>query len=330
MTTPRSSISRVLRSTPDTDGHGKPDSNGDINADSISNSKSKPDANVHHAASNPHYDAPSNGYSNSYSYANAVRSILDNLGHSSDRAGTTDTGNHCDDCDTTVDLPFPFRLYDITFDFVQVSSNGRLDFLCNHEPAPWGNCLPAAGNCSFAYTIFPYWAPFRTDMAQPGCSVWANGCGIFTSVSGTSPNRIFNIEWHALVSFLSNTTYDFEVRLYENEPNQRFDVIYGAATARFPLFWVGGVQGPPGFFTEDFCEEGVSPPRANVSRTYTFVPCASPTPTSTPTATASATATATPTASLSPTPTATSTARPSPTPRPALTPRPRPTPPPRP
>ena len=242
--------------------------------------------------------------------------------------GTTDTGNHCDDCDTTVDLPFPFRLYDITFNSVQVSSNGRLDFVCNHEPAPWGNCLPAAGNCSFAYTIFPYWAPFRTDMAQPGCSAWANGCGIFTSVSGTSPNRIFNIEWHAEVSFLSNTTYDFEVRLYENEPNQRFDVIYGAATARFSFYWVGGVQGPPGFFTEDFCEAGVSPPRANVSRTYTFVPCASPTPTSTPTA--SATATATPTASLPPSPTATSTARPSPTPRPQLTPRPRPTPPPRP
>src|SRR4029079_9912650 len=147
--------------------------------------------------------------------------------------------------------------------------------------------------------------------------------------SGTSPNRIFNIEWHAEVSFLSNTTYDFEVRLYENEPNQRFDVIYGAATARFSFYWVGGVQGPPGFFTEDFCEGGVSPPRANGSRTYTFVPCASPTPTSTPTATPSALATATQTATLSPPPTATSPARPSPTPRVAPTPRPRLTPPPR-
>jgi len=244
--------------------------------------------------------------------------------------GTTDTGNHCDDCDTTVDLPFPFRLYDITFNFVQVSSNGRLDFLCNHEPAPWGNCLPADGNCSFAYTIFPYWAPFRTDMAQPGCSVWANGCGIFTSVSGTSPNRIFNIEWHALVSYLSNTAYDFEVRLYENEPNQRFDVIYGAATARFPLFWVGGVQGPPGFFTEDFCETGVSPPRANVSRTYTFVPCASPTPTATPTATATATFTQTPSPTATFTPTATAIATATASPRERPTPRARPTPQPRP
>jgi hypothetical protein len=179
-------------------------------------------------------------------------------------------------------------------------------------------------------------------MVEPGCSTWANGCGIFTSVSGTSPNRIFNIEWHAEISYLSNTTYDFEVRLYENEPNQRFDVIYGAATARFPLFWVGGVQGPPGFFTEDFCEGGVSPPRANVSRTYMFVPCASPTPTSTPTATPTLTptttasplptATATSTAVPSVTPTATPipTARPTPSARPKLTPRTRPTPLPRP
>jgi len=87
------------------------------------------------------------------------------------------------------------------------------------------------------------------------------------------------------------------VRLYENDPNQRFDVIYGAVTTYMTQMWVGGVQGPPGFFTEDFCETGVyPPPRANISRTYTFVPCVSPTPTSTPTLTPAPTPTATPTA----------------------------------
>jgi hypothetical protein len=25
-------------------------------------------------------------------------------------------------------------------------------------------------------------------------TTWVNGCGIFTSISGTAPNRIFNIE----------------------------------------------------------------------------------------------------------------------------------------
>jgi hypothetical protein len=210
--------------------------------------------------------------------------------------GTTDIGNHCDNCDTTVTLPFSFRLYGVTYNSVMASSNGRLDFLCNNEPAgAFGVCLPAGSrNCPFDYTIFPLWTELVTDSTHgTGCETWANGCGIFTSISGTVPNRIFNIEWHALLNFTSSTPQDFEVRLYENDPNQRFDVIYGTVGNVFGLnyLWVGGVQGPPGFFTEDFCETGVSPPRANTSRTYTFVPCVSPTPTSTPTATATATPT---------------------------------------
>src|SRR5437868_6559402 len=217
-----------------------------------------------------------------------------------------------------------------------VCSNGRLDFLCNNEPAgAFGVCLPAGSrNCPFAYTIFPLWTALDTDNGLVGCSTWANGCGIFTSISGTAPNRIFNIEWHALLNFTSNTPQDFEVRLYENDPNQRFDVIYGTVGNAFGLnyLWVGGVQGLPGFFTEDFCQTAVSPPRTNVSRTYTVVPCGSPTPTSTPTATATATVTVTPTITPNASTTATPTprARPTPTVRPNITPRTRPTPPPRP
>jgi len=238
--------------------------------------------------------------------------------------GITDIGNHCDNCDTAVPLPFPFRLYGVTYNSVMVSSNGRLDFLCNNEPAgAFEVCLPAgARNCPFDYTIFPLWTELDTDIDLIGCSAWPNGCGIFTSISGTAPNRIFNIEWHALLNFTSNTPQHFEVRLYENDPNQRFDVIYGNVGNAFGLnyLWVGGVQGPPGFFTEDFCQTGVIPPRANVSRTYTFVPCVSPTPTATPTATATATLTPAPSA------TATATLREAPTPRARPTPQPRPTP----
>ena len=249
--------------------------------------------------------------------------------------GTTDIGNHCDNCDTTVTLPFPFRLYGVTYTSVMVSSNGRLDFLCNNEPAgAFGVCLPAGSrNCPFAYTIFPLWTELDTHIDLIGCSAWANGCGIFTSISGTAPNRIFNIEWHALLNFTSNTPQDFEVRLYENDPNQRFDVIYGTVGNAFGLnyLWVGGVQGPPGFFTEDFCEIGVSPPRPNISRTYTFVPCASPTPTATPTATHSPcpchTGTPMPRLTPAPRPTAPPHITPvSPPPSPRFTPAPRPSP----
>src|SRR5690242_12004618 len=43
--------------------------------------------------------------------------------------GAIDTGNHCDDCDTAITLPFPYRLYDQTFTTAWVSANGFVHFL---------------------------------------------------------------------------------------------------------------------------------------------------------------------------------------------------------
>ena len=61
--------------------------------------------------------------------------------------GTTDTGNHIDDGDTLVPLPFAFQLYDQTYNAVNVSSNGRLDFVTVNEPGGFiSACLPATPN----------------------------------------------------------------------------------------------------------------------------------------------------------------------------------------
>ena len=243
--------------------------------------------------------------------------------------GNTDIGNNCDECDTFVSLPFNFQLYGTTYTSVNVSSNGRLDFVNANEPGGFAtDCPPSLPNpltgLSYDNTIFVVWQDLRTD-AAPGCANFPGGvCGVFTSVMGSPPNRIFNIEWRAVLYDDDSQPQNFEVRLYENDPNQRFDVVVGTLTAsRFlidPRHWVSGVQGDSNLevYTEDFC---ICPPRLpflNVSRTYTLTHCvaASPTPTPTPTATPTATPTLTP--------------RPSPTPRLAPTPRVRPTPPPRP
>jgi hypothetical protein len=194
--------------------------------------------------------------------------------------GTTDTGNHTDDGDTFVALPFSFQLYDQTFNGVNVNSNGRLDFVCINEPVGYMTaCLPAPANqCPYDYTIFPVWQDMRTDIGLSGCSTWANGCGVFTSVSGTAPNRVFNIEWHAVYFANNAATANFEVRLYENNPNNQFDVIFGTVQSGGDHNYVSGVQGPSGEFTQDFCD--VNPPAAG-SRTYTCAGAASPTPTPT-------------------------------------------------
>ena len=246
--------------------------------------------------------------------------------------GDTDTGNHVDDGDTFVALPFSVQLYDQTFNGVNVSSNGRVDFVCANETGGYITaCLPAPPNqCPYDYTIFSVWEDQRTDFGLSGCSAFPGGnCGIFTSVSGSAPNRIFNIEWRTVLFNDNNATQNHEVRLYEDPTanNLRFDVVIGTLnTPNADQSWVSGVQGNSGagFFTQDFCIPAGGSPPSNVSRTYEIPPCAAPTPSPTATVTPSAT----PTASPSATPTATATVTPPhhPTPRPRPTPHPRPTP----
>ena len=224
--------------------------------------------------------------------------------------GDTDIGNHTDDGDTFVALPFPFQLCDQTYNGVNISSNGRLDFVCVNEPGGFlSACLPPPDNiCPFDFTVFPLWSDYRTDIVGEGCANFASGCGVFTSVSGSAPNRIFNIEWRAVYFNDHTQTANFEARLYENDPSLHFDFIFGTVQPGSDQLYVSGVQGAAGAFTQDFCD--ANPPGPG-SRTYTAAGGATPTPTPTATVTATATRTSTPRA----------------TPRPRPTPHPRPTPP---
>src|SRR5262249_33520112 len=173
-------------------------------------------------------------------------------------------------------------LYDQTYNGVNVNSNGRLDFVCINEPVGFlSACLPAPPNqCPYDFTIFPNWSDYRTDIVGEGCANFASGCGVFTSVSGSAPNRIFNIEWRAVYFADHTQTANFELRLYENDPDKRFDIIFGDVQPGSDELFVSGVQGAAGAFTQDFCD--FNPPSPG-SRTYTCG--AAPTPTPTPTGT---------------------------------------------
>ena len=207
--------------------------------------------------------------------------------------GTSDIGNHCDDCSTSVALPFSYTLYDQSFTTVNLSSNGTASF--NNGAAPFTNeCLPST---SFpTYTIFAYWDDLYT---------LNSGYGIFTSISGTAPNRIFNIEWRNQY-YPGSGTANFELRLYEGQA--RFDVIYGQVD-NGNTSSTAGVQRDSATFTQYFCTGAGG--AAIGGQSYMLVPCgtpsptptASPSPTSTATATATATAIATATATFTPTPT---------------------------
>ena len=219
-------------------------------------------------------------------------------------AGIIDTGNHCDNCLTQITFPFPVQFYNEIFTEAYVSSNGNLQFTGN-EPYLGTSC-PLPISCLNA-AILAYQDDLRTD---------GPGGGIFTLVTGTTPNRVFNIEWRTTYNGRMGTA-DFELRFYENQTS--FDIVYGASTdsgaAEASGVQLSGMGGPCDATTFS-CQ---APTLTNgLKVTYAVVPCgaASPTPTATPTVSATPTPTVTPTAS----PTGRSTPiprhRPSPPPRP--------------
>src|SRR5687768_9287369 len=154
--------------------------------------------------------------------------------------GTTNTGSACDDCVTDVTIPFSFTLYDQTFTQVGLDSNGKAHFPSGASVFS-NSCLPQA---AVSYTIYPYWDDLLTTGTCTG------GCGIFTSVSGTAPNRIFNIEWRTTY-FSGGGNANFELRLYEAAPS-RFEVIYGALS-QGNTSATAGAQRNATTFVQDFC-----------------------------------------------------------------------------
>ncbi len=126
--------------------------------------------------------------------------------------GTVDLGSHCNDCYTTIWLPFTVQLYGRSFSWVSSASSNGLVIFVSGSGDPRNVCLPV----NFTYdTIFAFWDDLTT-----ACT----GCGIYESISGVAPNRILNLEWRAqLVG--GTRPVNFEVRLHEN--SSRFDLIYG-------------------------------------------------------------------------------------------------------
>jgi hypothetical protein len=194
-------------------------------------------------------------------------------------AGTTDTGNHTDDGSTVITLPFNYTLYDQSYSMVAVGSNGHLTFgVVSNAFNP--SCIPITGP---TYAVGPYW----TDQCTGPCfNVTCNGCGIFTSTSGSAPNRIFNIEYRTRYynSGGDGVPLNYEVRLYEGQTY--FDVIYETVNMFTPPSARNlsvGVQQDTSNFTLVGCDTGggQNPPVAQCT-TYRYT-LGGGTPTPTPT-----------------------------------------------
>lgn len=139
-----------------------------------------------------------------------------------------------------------------------MSSNGVLEFVSQVEDVG-PNCLPYQ---RFSYTILPLWSDLTTG----------NG-GVFTSTSGTAPNRILNIEWRG--EFLSGGEAHFEIRLYEGEA--RFEAIYGNVEGNGANATIGVQKNLGDSYTEYSCA-GSTQGNAGTSLMFTLNPGTFPAP----------------------------------------------------
>jgi len=151
--------------------------------------------------------------------------------------GVTDIGNHCDDCTTEITFPFPVYVYGQQYTTGTIESNGTIQF--NSTNVQFGNtCLPAS---SYERTFFPYWDDLRTD---------GTGEGIFTTTTGSAPNRVFYIEWRTEY-FGQGGVANFEAVFNEND--QVLKTIYGETTNAGSSSTEGVQDTSTGIFDEYGC-----------------------------------------------------------------------------
>jgi hypothetical protein len=91
---------------------------------------------------------------------------------------------------------------------------------------------------------FTFWSDLLTDCTD---------CGVFTSTTGTPPNRVFNIEWRAGY-FKSTDTANFELRL--GEGTGVFEFVYGQMSGRDNNGTVGAQRAGATFFNRYQCNAG--------------------------------------------------------------------------
>ena len=157
-----------------------------------------------------------------------------------------------------------------------------MQFLSNYNLGA-GFCLP---NTEFSYAILPFLADLRTDYYLEN--------GIFTSVSGSAPNRIFNIEWRT--SFYWNNGAG-QLRGTAVRGSDRFDVVYGIINSGGDGATIGVERSTGSAYTQYQCDTGSI--SSGLMLVFAQTACGSPTPTFTGTPPTS-TPTVTPTGTRTP------------------------------
>jgi hypothetical protein len=172
--------------------------------------------------------------------------------------GVTDIGNHGDDTVTTIALPFPVYIYGAPYSSVNVGANGNIQF--DTTDTNFTNvCLPWAAH---GRAFFPYWDDLRTDDLTG-----LTGRGIYTTVTGSAPNRTFYIEWRA--KYFANTAQEANFELVFNENNHVLKTIYGVVTNGNTSSTTGVQDAVGGAFDQYACNGAGGAISSGLAVTYT-------------------------------------------------------------
>ncbi len=152
-------------------------------------------------------------------------------------------GSQGDDQTVNIPIPFTYQAYGVNYTSVNASTNGNLQFTTTN--AAFTNTCPLPTATNLGAVFMPHWDDLHTGRNA--------GDGIYTSVSGVAPNRIFNIEWRGEYFSPSGTPINFEARLFEGL--QRVDYIYGNVPNTGVSASVGmqAAVAPTTFFTSFSC-----------------------------------------------------------------------------
>lgn len=200
---------------------------------------------------------------------------------------TMNTGITQDDQVVTLPIGFSFSFYGSNYTNVTVSSNGNLQFTTNNTA--YSNTCPLPDP-----TLGRMIAPFWDDLYPPG------GGGIYYSLTGSAPNRVFTVEWRNIEHYpgtASGVTFEVQLEETTNEIYVLYqDTSFGSGEDDGASASVGIQNGSIAF--QYSCNEAVLYPALNI---HWFRPSqVTPTPTRTPSPTPTATPTPTPTATPAP------------------------------
>ena len=126
------------------------------------------------------------------------------------------TGSNCDDCTVAITPPFPVNVFGTTYTSFNASSNGNLQFSTNVGSDFTNSCLPSGNH---GVMVAPYWDDLYAVNA---------GNGIYTTTTGSAPNRVFYVEYRTQY-FPGSGTANFEVAF--SEATGQVSFIYGTMTS---------------------------------------------------------------------------------------------------